>query len=109
VVHRPNRVRERPELHLDLPPDLLPVRSDRAELARLGVKVYDLSQISDGWINHGAYASAPDVVRQIGAQLTRARKEDSQTTSVIDAGVEESRPQTNVVESKPLDAPAAAQ
>ena len=82
---------------------------DRAELARLGVKVYDLSQISDGWINHGAYASAPDVVRQIGAQLTRSRKEDSQTTSVIDAGVEESRPQTNVVESKPLDAPAAAQ
>jgi esterase/lipase superfamily enzyme len=79
---------------------------DRAELERLGVRVYDLSRISDGWINHGAYASAPDVVRQIGAQLTRARREDSQTTSVIDAGVEYSRPQTTNVESKPLDAPA---
>lgn len=79
---------------------------DRAELERLGVKVYDLSSISDGWINHGAYATAPTVVRQIGAQLTRPRSEDAQTTSVIDAGVEPSRPQTNVVESRPLDAPA---
>ncbi len=49
---------------------------DRAELERLGVRVYDLSAISDGWINHGAYATAPNVVRQIGAQLTRARTED---------------------------------
>jgi esterase/lipase superfamily enzyme len=79
---------------------------DRAELTKLGVKVYDLSAISDGWINHGAYASAPDVVRQIGAQLTRPRQDDSQTTSVIDAGVERSRPQTTAIESKPLDAMA---
>jgi esterase/lipase superfamily enzyme len=82
---------------------------DRAELAKLGVKVYDLSAISDGWINHGAYATAPNVVRQIGAQLTRARKEDAQTTSFIDAGVEPSRPQTTAIEAKPLDAPQAAQ
>lgn len=80
---------------------------DRAELERLGVKVYDLSAISDGWINHGAYATAPNVVRQIGAQLTRARTEDSQTTSIIDAGVDPSRVQTRDVESKPLDAPVA--
>ena len=83
---------------------------DRAELAKLGVKVYDLSSISDGWINHGAYASAPDVVRQIGAQLTRPRQDDSQTTSVIDAGVEQSRPQTTAIDAKPLDAlPTPAQ
>jgi esterase/lipase superfamily enzyme len=81
---------------------------DRAELERLGVKVYDLSAISDGWINHGAYATAPTVVRQIGAQLTRSRKEDAQTTSVIDAGVEPSRAQTTAIEAKPLDAPQAA-
>ncbi|MFN3889033.1 MAG: alpha/beta hydrolase [Beijerinckiaceae bacterium] len=80
---------------------------DRAELAKLGVKVYDLSAITDGWINHGAYATAPQVVRQIGAQLTRPRKDDAQTTSVIDAGVEESRPQTTEILSKPLEAPAA--
>ncbi len=80
---------------------------DRAELERLGVKVYDLSAISDGWINHGAYATAPNVVRQIGAQLTRSRTEDSQTTSIIDAGVDPSRVQTRDVESKPLDAPVA--
>ncbi|HEY8580592.1 MAG TPA: alpha/beta fold hydrolase, partial [Beijerinckiaceae bacterium] len=65
---------------------------DRAELERLGVRVYDLSNISDGFINHAAYASAPQVVRQIGRQLTRARAEDAQVTSVIDAGVEPSTP-----------------
>lgn len=81
---------------------------DRAELAKLGVKVYDLSSISDGWTNHGAYATAPTVVRQIGAQLTRPREEDALTTSVIDAGVEKSRPQTTDIESKPLDAPLAS-
>ena len=81
---------------------------DRAELKKLGVMVYDLSAISDGWINHGAYATAPIVVRQIGAQLTRARKEDSQTTSVIDAGVEPSRAQTTTIESQPLDALAVS-
>ena len=81
---------------------------DRAELQKLGVKVYDLSAISDGWINHGAYASAPNVVRQIGAQLTRSRTEDSQTTSIIDAGVDPSRVQTTDVESKPLEAPVAS-
>ena len=59
---------------------------DRAELDRLGVKVYDLSSISDGWINHGAYATAPSVVRQIGAQLTKPRAEDARKTSIIDGG-----------------------
>lgn len=81
---------------------------DRAELEKLGVKVYDLSRISDGWINHGAYASAPQVVQQIGRQLTRARQEDSQVTSVIDAGVEAPRPappSPTAIETSPLAAP----
>jgi esterase/lipase superfamily enzyme len=81
---------------------------DRAILAQLGVKVYDLSTISDGWINHGAYASAPHVVRQIGAQLTRSRAEDSQVTSVIDAGVEKAAPpppSPDSIEARPLAAP----
>lgn len=81
--------------------------SDRAELERLGVKIYDLSSISDGFINHGAYASAPQVVRQIGAQLARPRAEDAQVTSVIDAGVDKTppRPDGRIIERAPLEAP----
>ncbi len=81
---------------------------DRAELERLGVKVYDLSSISDGFINHGAYASAPQVIRQIGAQLSRQRSDDSQVTSVIDAGVDKTpdHPLPGAIESSPLAAPA---
>lgn len=84
--------------------------SDRAELDRLGVKVYDLSAFSDGWINHGAYASVPDVVRQIGAQIARPRAEDAREISVIDGGViADQRPaRAAVIESQPLPAPAAS-
>ncbi|MDB5569872.1 MAG: protein of unknown function hydrolase family protein [Hyphomicrobiales bacterium] len=80
---------------------------DRAELERLGVKVYDLSSISDGLINHGAYASAPQVIRQIGAQLSRQRADDSQVTSVIDAGVDKTpdKPLPGAIERSQLPAP----
>jgi len=82
---------------------------DRAELDRLGVKVYDLSAFSDGWINHGAYASAPDVVRRIGAQIARPRAEDAREISVIDGGVSvDQRPRTPAIESQPLPPPVAA-
>ena len=83
---------------------------DKAELEKLGVKVYDLSKISDGWINHGAYATAPHVVQQIGRQLTRSRQDDAQVTSVIDAGVEAPRPappSPTTIETSPLAAPSA--
>lgn len=83
--------------------------NDRAELDRLGVKVYDLSAFSDGWINHGAYASAPDVVRRIGAQIARPRAEDSREISVIDGGtIADQRPRTSAIESQPLPPPAEA-
>ena len=80
---------------------------DRSELTKLGVKVYDLTSFSDGFINHGAYASAPEVVRQIGAQLSRPRSDDSQVTSFIDGGTERSapRPDGRLIESAPLAAP----
>lgn len=82
---------------------------DRAELDRLGVKVYDLSAFSDGWINHGAYASTPDVVRQIGAQIARPRAEDAREISVIDGGVSvDQRPRTPAIESQPLPPPPVA-
>lgn len=81
--------------------------ADRAELTKLGVRVYDLSSFSDGFINHGAYASAPEVVRQIGAQLSRPRNEDAQVTSVIDGGTESSapRPDGRLIERSQLPAP----
>ncbi|MGI8567900.1 MAG: alpha/beta hydrolase [Methylocella sp.] len=46
---------------------------DKAELDRLGVRVHDLSAISDGFIDHGAYADAPEVIRSIGAKLAEPR------------------------------------
>jgi len=57
---------------------------EREELARLGVKVYDLSNTSAGFIGHSLYGDVPAVVRTIGAQLGAAR-EDSGVTAMIDA------------------------
>ena len=56
----------------------------RAELAQLGVKVYDLTGASSGFIGHSLYGDVPAVVRTIGAQLGAAR-EDSGVTAMIDA------------------------
>ncbi len=61
---------------------------DRAELQNLGVKIYDLSQFSSGFVQHGAYANAPEVIRTIGAELKRTRDGEGQRMSVIDAGVD---------------------
>jgi esterase/lipase superfamily enzyme len=60
---------------------------DRAELQRMGVRLYDLSQFSSGFIRHGVYADAPEVVRTIGAELTRTTESERNRTAVIDAGV----------------------
>jgi esterase/lipase superfamily enzyme len=58
---------------------------DRQALEGLGAKVYDLSNVSDGFIDHGAYADAPDVLHAIGAQLATPRAQDAGTMSIIDA------------------------
>jgi len=58
---------------------------DAADLRKLGVRVYDLSGFSNGFIGHGAYADAPDVIRSIGAQIAEPRKEDATSVAVIDA------------------------
>lgn len=42
---------------------------DKAELDRLGVAVHDISSFRTDWVGHGAFAEAPDVVKQIGAHL----------------------------------------
>lgn len=83
---------------------------DRGELAKLGVKVYDLSLESSGFIGHGTYANAPAVVRTIGAQLAEPRKEDAATTAIIgERPVIDPPPSTAVVTSDlpPASAPAS--
>ncbi len=57
--------------------------SDKATLDSLGVKVYDLSANSTGFVGHGTYASAPDVVKRIGAVFAARRIQDSDVTSVL--------------------------
>ena len=58
---------------------------DRQALEALGAKVYDLTSYSDGFIDHAAYADAPDVLHAIGAQLATPRPQDADKMSVIDA------------------------
>ena len=58
---------------------------DRRKLESLGAKVYDLSKISDGFIDHAAYADAPDVLHAIGAQMATPRAQDVDKMSIIDA------------------------
>lgn len=70
---------------------------DKAMLDRLGVKVYDLSGDSDWLIGHGAYASTPSVVRQIGATIGAKRPQDADVTAVLGA-----RPVDDHVVAKPL-------
>jgi esterase/lipase superfamily enzyme len=60
---------------------------DKGELDRLGVAVHDISGLSSDFVGHGAYAEAPTVVRQIGAQLTAPRQAEANSHAVIDAGV----------------------
>jgi esterase/lipase superfamily enzyme len=62
---------------------------DKGELDRLGVAVHDISGLSSDFVGHGAYAEAPTVVRQIGAQLTAPRQADANAHAIIDAGSRE--------------------
>ncbi len=77
--------------------------ADRAALARLGVKVYDLSGKSDGLIDHDAYADIPDVVRSIGMQIGRQRIQDEDVTAVLGE-----RPVSNDVTASPLPSATTA-
>ena len=58
---------------------------DRQKIEAAGAKVYDLSSASAGFIDHDAYAVAPDVLRSIGAQMAAPRAGETNTVSVIDA------------------------
>ena len=77
---------------------------NRRKLEGLGAKVYDLSSVSDGFVDHGAYADAPEALRAIGAQLAAPRAEDAKTMSIIDATGAPSAP---AAPAAPAPAPSA--
>ena len=57
----------------------------RNEIARLGVRVYDLSNLDvSSMLRHGNYAEAPQVVSMIGAQLAEPKFEDRQASGFVD-------------------------
>ena len=56
---------------------------DRAALDELGVRAFDLSPETTGWIGHATFASAPQAVRTIGAQLTDGRPQDANVQAVL--------------------------
>jgi len=83
---------------------------DRERLAALGAKAYDLTSFSDGFIDHGAYADAPDVLHAIGAQMATPRPQDANTMSSIDASgyVDPSATPAAAPTPAPASAPALA-
>lgn len=83
---------------------------DKAALEKLGVKVYDLSSFSDGFVGHGLYADTPDVIHAIGAQLAAPRAQEVNTVSVIDATGADGAPgaPAPAVAAAPAIAPAVA-
>ncbi len=73
--------------------------NDRATLEHLGVKVYDLQAESAGFIGHDTYADAPDVVRQLGAQIGAPRLQDANVQSILG-----DKPVSSDVVAEPLPA-----
>ena len=57
--------------------------ADKAVLDRLGVKVYDLAGDETSLIGHGTYATAPDVVKRIGATIGAKRAQDGDVAAVL--------------------------
>ncbi len=57
--------------------------ADKATLDGLGVHVYDLAGQSTGFIGHGTYANAPEVVKQIGARIGESRVQDKDVQAVL--------------------------
>jgi esterase/lipase superfamily enzyme len=79
--------------------------NDRAALQQLGVRVYDLSGESVGFIGHDTYADAPEIVRQLGAQIGAPRLQDANVQSILGE-----KPVSSDVAASPLPAtvPASA-
>jgi esterase/lipase superfamily enzyme len=76
---------------------------DRAALEALGVRAYDLTGESTGFIRHATYANAPQVVRTIGAQLTEQKPQEANVQAVLGE-----RPVDSRIIEAPLTPPAPA-
>ncbi len=74
---------------------------DAAAIDAMGVRVYDLSMLKQGWVGHDTYANAPDAVRQIGATLTKPRAADANVQAVIGASVAPPPPAPIVAQELP--------
>jgi esterase/lipase superfamily enzyme len=78
---------------------------DRELIESLGVKVFDISQFSSGFIGHDNYGDAPQVVSQIGASINAPRAADAEQ-AVIDAGADRSvRADPRAITASDLPAP----
>ena len=75
--------------------------ADKAVLDKMGVKVYDLAGDETSFIGHGTFATAPAVVRQIGATIGAKRVQDGDVAAVLG-----SRPIDEHIVTRPL-APAS--
>ncbi len=82
---------------------------DRELIEKLGVGVYDISDLSTTLIGHDVYADAPKVMRQIGQRIEKPRADDADVQSVIDAGADRTpKPPPGQIDSQALPAPAAS-
>ncbi len=83
---------------------------DREMIQNLGVRVYDISDLSTGLIGHDVYGDAPLVVRQIGKAITAPTAGDG-GQAVIDAGADRAPQPTpsSAIATQPLPPGAAPQ
>ncbi len=77
--------------------------ADKAVLDRIGVRVYDLAGDETSMIGHGTYATAPDVVRRIGATIGARRTQDGDVAAVLG-----DRPIDERIRTRPLPPPTAS-
>ena len=75
--------------------------ADKAVLDHLGVRVYDLAGDETSFIGHGTFATAPDVVKRIGATIGAKRSQDADVTAVLG-----DRPIDERIVARPLPATA---
>ena len=80
---------------------------DRELIQKLGIRVFDISEFSSGFIGHDNY-EAPQVVKQIGKEIAEPRASDG-GQAVIDAGADRTpRPPPDYISRQPLQPPSAA-
>ncbi len=83
----------------------------RDEISKLGVRVYDLTNLDvQDFLRHGSYAEAPMVVKTIGSQLAEPKFEDRQAQAFVDDEAVKAAqvPAPTVVTTAPLPPPTDA-